>query len=180
MRKHAAKQKQTLNWMRAEINKNHLQAKVLKPVTRERGGRERQKIHVALSNIQQDGQTLTFNIDRVNVYELKNWLREVNLTTGVRLEKMDLTPVDHLSDVKAQIKLSGESGMNSLTLLQGSQMPALCLLSGTLGGIIGSFLGVVVEHSPLIKGGGAGNLLFPTSHCPACSHTLAGGKISRF
>lgn len=31
--------------------------------------------------------------------------------------------------------------MNSLTLLQGSQMPALCLLSGTLGGIIGSFLG---------------------------------------
>ena len=83
------------------------------------------EIHVALSNIQQDGQTLTFNIDRVNVYELKNWLREVNLTTGVRLEKMDLTPVDHLSDVKAQIKLSGESGMNSLTLLQGSQMPAL-------------------------------------------------------
>lgn len=25
-----AKQKQTLNWMRAEINKNHLQAKILK------------------------------------------------------------------------------------------------------------------------------------------------------
>ena len=91
--------------MRAEINKNHLQAKVLKPVTRS-VVEERQKIHVALSNIQQDGQTLTFNIDRVNVYELKNWLREVNLTTGVRLEKMDLTPVDHLSDVKAQIKLS--------------------------------------------------------------------------
>ncbi len=43
--------------------------------------------------------------------------------------------------------------MNSLTLLQGSQMPALCLLSGTLGGIIGSFLGVVVELtcSPLIS-----------------------------
>lgn len=38
--------------------------------------------------------------------------------------------------------------MNSLTLLQGSQMPALCLLSGTLGGIIGSFLGVVVERIP--------------------------------
>lgn len=38
--------------------------------------------------------------------------------------------------------------MNSLTLLQGSQMPALCLLSGALGGIIGSFLGVVVERIP--------------------------------
>ena len=65
--------------------------------------------------------------------------------------------------------------MNSLTLLQGSQMPALCLLSGTLGGIIGSFLGVVVERiPPLIKEEeGAGNLLFPASHCPACSHTLA-------
>ena len=38
--------------------------------------------------------------------------------------------------------------MNPLTLLQGSQMPALCLLSGALGGIIGSFLGVVVELIP--------------------------------
>ncbi|ADF62330.1 TPA: type II secretion system protein M [Enterobacter cloacae] len=101
------KQKQTLNWMRAEINKNHLQAKVLKTSNPRSVVEESAKeIHVALSNIQQDGQTLTFNIDRVNVYELKNWLREVNLTTGVRLEKMDLTPVDHLSDVKAQIKLS--------------------------------------------------------------------------
>lgn len=101
------KQKQTLNWMRAEINKNHLQAKILKTSNPRSVVEESAKeIHVALSNIQQDGQTLSFNIDRVNVYELKNWLREVNLTTGVRLEKMDLTPVDHLSDVKAQIKLT--------------------------------------------------------------------------
>lgn len=65
--------------------------------------------------------------------------------------------------------------MNPLTLLQGSQMPALCLLSGALGGIIGSFLGVVVERiPPLVKGEeGAGNLLFPASHCPACSHPLS-------
>ena len=96
-----------LDNMRAEINKNHRQAKVLKTSNPRSVVEESAKeIHVALSNIQQDGQTLTFNIDRVNVYELKNWLREVNLTTGVRLEKMDLTPVDHLSDVKAQIKLS--------------------------------------------------------------------------
>lgn len=65
--------------------------------------------------------------------------------------------------------------MNPLTLLQGSQMPALCLLSGALGGIIGSFLGVVVERiPPLVKGEeGAGDLLFPASHCPACSHPLS-------
>ncbi|MGF3808866.1 type II secretion system protein GspM [Enterobacter mori] len=101
------KQKQTMNWMRAEINKNHLQAKVLKTSNPRSVVEESAKeIHVALSNIQQDGQTLSFNIDRVNVYELKSWLRKVNLTAGVRLEKMDLTPVDHLSDVKAQIKLS--------------------------------------------------------------------------
>lgn len=101
------KQKQTMNWMRAEINKNHLQAKVLKTSNPRSVVEESAKeIHVALSNIQQDGQTLSFNIDRVNVYELKSWLREVNLTAGVRLEKVDLTPVDHLSDVKAQIKLS--------------------------------------------------------------------------
>ncbi|EKS6727266.1 type II secretion system protein M [Enterobacter mori] len=101
------KQKQTMNWMRAEINKNHLQAKVLKTSNPRSVVEESAKeIHVALSNIQQDGQTLSFNIDRVNVYELKSWLREVNLTAGVRLEKIDLTPVDHLSDVKAQITLS--------------------------------------------------------------------------
>ena len=101
------KQKQTMNWMRAEINKNHLQAKVLKTSNPRSVVEDSAKeIHVALSNIQQDGQSMSFNIDRVNVYELKSWLREVNLTAGVRLEKMDLTPVDHLSDVKAQITLS--------------------------------------------------------------------------
>jgi general secretion pathway protein M len=56
--------------------------------------------------VRQDGQSLTFSINRVNVYVLKNWLREMNLATGVRLEKMTLTPVDHLSDVKADLQLS--------------------------------------------------------------------------
>jgi len=101
------KQKQTLNWMRSEINKNHLQAKVLKTSnTRSVVEDTAKEIHVALQNVHQDGQSMSFNIDRINVYELKSWLREVNVTSGVRLEKMDLTPVDHLSDVKAQITLS--------------------------------------------------------------------------
>ncbi|MFP5974445.1 prepilin peptidase [Enterobacter mori] len=65
--------------------------------------------------------------------------------------------------------------MNPLALLQGSQMPALCLMSGALGSIIGSFLGVVAERiPPLVKEEeGAGNLLFPASHCPVCSHRLS-------
>ncbi|WP_284047632.1 prepilin peptidase [Enterobacter mori] len=65
--------------------------------------------------------------------------------------------------------------MNPLALLQGSQMPALCLMSGALGSIIGSLLGVVAERiPPLVKEEeGAGNLLFPASHCPVCSHRLS-------
>jgi general secretion pathway protein O/leader peptidase (prepilin peptidase)/N-methyltransferase len=65
--------------------------------------------------------------------------------------------------------------MNPLTLLQGSQMAALCLMSGALGSIIGSFLGVVADRiPPLVKEEeGAGNLLFPASHCPVCSHRLS-------
>jgi general secretion pathway protein M len=40
--------------------------------------------------VRQDGQTLSFVVNRVNVYELKNWLREINQTSGVRLQKMNL------------------------------------------------------------------------------------------
>lgn len=101
------KQKQTLNWMREEINKNHLQAKVLK-VSNPRSVVEdsAKEIHLSLTELRQDGQSLSFSIDRVNVYTLKNWLREMNMTSGVRMEKVDLTPVDHLSDVSAHITLS--------------------------------------------------------------------------
>jgi len=65
--------------------------------------------------------------------------------------------------------------MNPLLLMREGHMPALCLMSGALGGIIGSFLGVVVERiPPLVKGEeGAGNLLFPASHCPECAHPLS-------
>jgi len=64
------------------------------------------EIELPLSNIRQEGQTLSFVVERVNIYVLKNWLREINITSGVRLEKMNLTPVDHLSDVKAEIQLT--------------------------------------------------------------------------
>lgn len=52
--------------------------------------------------------------------------------------------------------------------------PALCAASGVLGAIFGSFLGVVVERLPgwMREEEGAGNLLYPPSHCPACQHRL--------
>jgi general secretion pathway protein M len=64
------------------------------------------EINLLLTDVRQDGQTLSFVVNRVNVYELKNWLREINLASGVRLQKMNLTPVDHLSDVKAEVQLT--------------------------------------------------------------------------
>lgn len=101
------RQQETLRWMRDEIEKNHLQVQQLKTIN-PRGAVENSahEINLTLSDVRQDGQSLSFAVNRVNVYVLKNWLREMNLTTGVRLEKMNLTPVDHVSDVKAEIQLT--------------------------------------------------------------------------
>ncbi|MCU6161049.1 type II secretion system protein M [Enterobacter bugandensis] len=102
-----ARQKETLNWMRTEIDKNHLQVQVVKTDNpRTVVENSAHEINLSLTDVRQDGQTLSFVVNRVNVYELKNWLREINQTSGVRLQKMNLTPVDHLSDVKAEIQLT--------------------------------------------------------------------------
>jgi general secretion pathway protein M len=55
--------------------------------------------------VRQDGQTLSFVVNRVNVYELKNWLRKL---TSVRRQAAENEPhaVDHLSDVKAEVQLT--------------------------------------------------------------------------
>ncbi|EPF0314658.1 type II secretion system protein GspM [Enterobacter chuandaensis] len=101
------RQKETLNWMRSEIDKNHLQVQIVKTDNpRTVIENSAQEIHLPLTDVRQDGQTLSFVVNRVNVYELKNWLREINQTSGVRLQKMNLTPVDHLSDVKAEVQLT--------------------------------------------------------------------------
>jgi general secretion pathway protein M len=101
------KQKETLNWMRSEIDKNHLQVQQIKTNNpRTVVENSAHEINLSLTDVRQDGQTLSFVVNRVNVYELKNWLREINLASGVRLEKMNLTPVDHLSDVKAEVQLT--------------------------------------------------------------------------
>ncbi|MBE8906562.1 type II secretion system protein GspM [Enterobacter asburiae] len=102
-----SRQKETLNWMRSEIDKNHLQVQIIKTDNpRTVVESSAQEINLALKDVRQDGQTLSFVVNRVNVYELKSWLREINQTSGVRLQKMNLTPVDHLSDVKAEVQLT--------------------------------------------------------------------------
>lgn len=102
-----ARQVETLNWMRQEIDKNHLQMLQVKTDNpRSVIENSAHAINLSLTDVRQDGQTLSFVVGRVNIYELKNWLREINLTSGVRLQKMNLTPVDHVSDVKAEIQLT--------------------------------------------------------------------------
>lgn len=65
--------------------------------------------------------------------------------------------------------------MNPLMLLQQANLPGLCVMSGALGAILGSFLGVVAERIPplVMEEEGACNLLFPASHCPECNHALS-------
>jgi general secretion pathway protein M len=45
------------------------------------------EINLSLTDVRQDGQTLSFVVNRVNVYELKNWLREINLRRACGLRK---------------------------------------------------------------------------------------------
>ena len=98
---------QNSNWMRSEIDKNHLQVQIVKTNNpRTVVENSAHEINLSLTDMRQEGQTLSFVLNRVNVYELRSWLREINQTSGVRLQKINLTPVDHLSDVKAQVQLT--------------------------------------------------------------------------
>lgn len=63
-------------------------------------------VHVALTDVRQEEQSLTFVVERVNISALQNWLREMNVSSGIRLEKLALTPVNRQSDVKARVTLS--------------------------------------------------------------------------
>lgn len=101
------RQKETIRWMRDEIDKNHLQVRQLKTSNpRSVIEMSAKEIQLPLSDIRQDTQSLSFVIERVSIYELKNWLREVNLTSGIQLEKMSLIPAGNSHEVKAEIQLS--------------------------------------------------------------------------
>ena len=106
------RQRETLNWKRGEIDKNHLQVQQVKTNNpRSIVEKSAHDIHLSLMDVRQDGQTLSFVVERINIYQLKNWLRQMNMTSGIRLEKMSLTSVDHLSDVKAKIQLTWKKGV---------------------------------------------------------------------
>ncbi|SFH95934.1 A24 family peptidase [Enterobacter sp. NFIX59] len=65
--------------------------------------------------------------------------------------------------------------MNTFALMREVYPVGFPLMSAILGGIVGSFLGVVAERVPgmVMEEEDGSNLLFPASHCPACQHTLA-------
>lgn len=65
--------------------------------------------------------------------------------------------------------------MNTFALIRDACPVGFPIMSAILGGIVGSFLGVVAERVPgmVMDEEGSGNLLFPASHCPVCQHTLA-------
>ena len=65
--------------------------------------------------------------------------------------------------------------MNTVVLMWDTCPLGFPIMSAILGGIAGSFLGVVAERVPgmVMEVEGSGNLLFPASHCPVCKHTLA-------
>lgn len=74
--------------MRSEIDKNHLQVQIVKTNNpRTVVENSAHEINLSLTDMRREGQTLSFVVNRVNVYELKSWLREINQTTGVRLQK---------------------------------------------------------------------------------------------
>ncbi len=65
--------------------------------------------------------------------------------------------------------------MNTLLTIREGAPLAFAMMSGVLGAIVGSFLGVVTERVPpmLFAEEPCGNLLWPPSHCPVCQHRLS-------
>ena len=64
--------------------------------------------------------------------------------------------------------------MSGLMLVRESYPVGFAAMSGVLGAILGSFLGVVVDRVPgmVMEEACRSNLLFPASHCPVCQHAL--------
>ncbi|HDS9359943.1 TPA: prepilin peptidase [Enterobacter chengduensis] len=64
--------------------------------------------------------------------------------------------------------------MNTLMLVRESCPAGFSAMSGILGAIVGSFLGLVADRVPamMMDDESRTNLLFPGSHCPACGHSL--------
>lgn len=100
------RQLETLSWMRSEIAANHLPVKKIKTESvRNVVEVTASELHLSLSGIQQQGKTLSFTVPSVQFYDLKNWMRELNLASGARIEKIVITPTAQSQLVSADIKL---------------------------------------------------------------------------
>lgn len=77
--------------------------------------------------------------------------------------------------MKAQVQLTWQKRMNTFALMRDAFPVGFPIMSAILGGIVGSFLGVVAERVPgmVMDEEGSGNLLIPASHCSVCQHALA-------
>ncbi len=100
------RQQETLMWMRDEIDSKHIPVRKVKtanvPNLVEISARE---LNIPLLNMNQQGTGLTFSVAQIDMFQLKNWLREINLSSGAQVQKLTLTPVDSASKVRAEIQL---------------------------------------------------------------------------
>ncbi|MCS2158437.1 type II secretion system protein M [Scandinavium sp. H11S7] len=101
------RQQETLNWMRHEIESKHIPVRKLKTANVSRLVEiSARALKIPLSNMQQQNTALSFGIANIDIYQLRDWLREINLSSGAQVQKLTLTPVDSARQVKAEIQLS--------------------------------------------------------------------------
>jgi general secretion pathway protein M len=101
------RQQETLTWMRTEIENKLIPVKVVTTDNvRQLVEMSAGEVKTPLESVQQKDKLLTFSIARIDIVELRNWLREINVSSGAHLDKLMITPVDKQNDVKVQITLS--------------------------------------------------------------------------
>lgn len=101
------RQLETIRWMRSEITRMHIPVRqAITDNVRTVVEDSARELQIPLSQVQQQGKTLSFSVPQVDFSVLKNWMREVNLASGARIDKITLTPVDRQNQVSAEILLS--------------------------------------------------------------------------
>ncbi|ADO49175.1 type II secretion system protein GspM [[Enterobacter] lignolyticus] len=101
------RQLETIRWMRSEITRMHIPVRqTITENVRTVVEDSASELQIPLSQVQQQGKTLSFSVTQVDFAVLKNWMREVNLASGARIEKITLTPVDRRQQVSAEVLLS--------------------------------------------------------------------------
>lgn len=103
------RQQETLTWMRNEIEDKLIPVKVVTTDNvRQLVEQSAKEVSIPIADLQQQGKNLSFSVSSINIYQLKNWIREVNISSGAHLDKLTLVTVDKHNIVKANVKLSWE------------------------------------------------------------------------